>query len=109
MTTIGAPMIHHLVLFRVRPDVERAAVEAVFRDLARLKDEIPGITSFAGGPYASPEGLNRGYDWGFCMTFDSAAARDAYLPHPAHEVVKDKVLAILDGGLDGVVAFDFES
>jgi hypothetical protein len=42
------------------------------------------------------------------MTFKTAADRNAYLPHPEHEKVKAKVLAILDGGLDGVVAFDFE-
>jgi hypothetical protein len=41
------------------------------------------------------------------MTFTDARARDAYLPHPEHEQVKKLVLAILDGGLDGVVAFDF--
>jgi hypothetical protein len=43
------------------------------------------------------------------MTFEDAASRDAYLPHPEHEKVKESVLAILDGGLDGVVAFDFVS
>ena len=46
---------------------------------------------------------------GFCMTFPDAAARDAYLPHPEHEKVKAVVLEVLDGGLDGVVAFDYES
>jgi len=101
-------MIYHMVLFKVRPDVERATIDAVFRELAALEGRIPGLLSFAGGPYSSAEGLNRGYDWGFCMTFDSARSRDAYLPHPAHEVVKGHVLEILDGGLDGVVAFDFD-
>jgi hypothetical protein len=31
------------------------------------------------------------------------------LPHPEHEVVKAMVLKVLDGGLDGVVAFDYAS
>jgi hypothetical protein len=43
------------------------------------------------------------------MTFRDARARDAYLPHPAHEPVKAQVLALLAGGLDGVLAFDFEA
>jgi hypothetical protein len=38
------------------------------------------------------------------MTFQSAAARDAYLPHPAHEEVKQAILPCIDE----VIAFDFE-
>ena len=102
-------MITHMVLFKVRPDVPRAEIDAIFADLSGLREEIAGITSFAGGAYASPEGLQRGYTHGFCMTFDSAAARDAYLPHPAHEVVKARVAAALEGGVAGALAFDFES
>lgn len=102
-------MIHHLVLLKVRPDVPAAAVEHVLGRLAALRAEIPGLLSFAGGPYSSSEGLHRGYTHGFVMTFTDAAARDAYLPHPAHEAVKGLVLEVLDGGLAGVLAFDFES
>jgi hypothetical protein len=101
-------MIHHLVLFRLRADATPAQIDDAFRQLAGLKDKIPGILSFSGGAYSSPEGLHKGYTHGFAMTFTDAAARDAYLPHPEHEVVKKVVFALLDGGLDGVVAFDFE-
>jgi hypothetical protein len=51
--------------------------------------------------------MQRGFTHGFCMTFQDARSRDAYLPHPLHEKVKEQVLAILDGGLDGVLAFDY--
>lgn len=102
-------MIHHMVLLRIRRDVPVREVERVFAALRDLQKKIPGLASFAGGPYSSQEGMQRGFTHGFCMTFTSAAARDAYLPHPAHEAVKERVLGILDGGLDGVIAFDFES
>ncbi|MEM7311176.1 MAG: Dabb family protein [Planctomycetota bacterium] len=102
-------MIHHLVLLRIRPDVPAADVQRVFESIGGLRATIDGITGYAWGPYSSPEGLHRGYTHGFSMTFTSAAARDAYLPHPAHEAVKEQVLAILDGGVDGVLAFDFEA
>lgn len=101
-------MIHHLVLLRLRRDATKAQIDDVFAQLAGLQKKIPGILSFSGGPYASPEGLNKGFTHGFAMTFTDAAARDAYLPHPEHEVVKKAVFALLDGGMDGVVAFDFE-
>jgi hypothetical protein len=38
------------------------------------------------------------------MSFDTAANRDAYLPHPEHERVRDIVVPCLER----VVVFDFE-
>ncbi|MBM3991027.1 MAG: Dabb family protein [Planctomycetes bacterium] len=102
-------MITHVVLLRIRRDVSQAKVDAVFAALADLRTRIPGLLSFSGGAYTSPEGLNRGFTHGFVMTFEDAASRDAYLPHPDHEMVKAIVLNVLDGGVDGVVAFDYAS
>ncbi len=102
-------MITHMVLLRVRKDVTARTVERVFGEIGALQSRLHGILSFAWGPYSSPEGLGRGYTHGFCMTFRDAAARDAYLPHPEHERVKESVLGILDGGVDGALAFDFAS
>ena len=100
-------MITHIVLLKVRKDVPVRTVERVFGEIGALKSRIAGIESYSWGPYSSPEGLQRGFTHGFCMTFRDAASRDAYLPHPEHEVVKASVLAILDGGIDGVLAFDY--
>ena len=102
-------MIHHLVLFRIKPSATPAQVARMFADLAGLRAKIPGLLSFAGGAYASPEGLNQGYTHGFAMTFRDAGARDVYLPHPEHEKVKATILPLLEGGLAGVAAFDFEA
>jgi hypothetical protein len=100
-------MIVHMVLLKVRRNVASKEIERVFGAIGALKAEIPGILTYSWGAYASPEGMQRGYTHGFCMTFTDAKARDAYLPHPKHEVVKALVLAILDGGIDGVLAFDY--
>jgi hypothetical protein len=102
-------MIVHLVLLKVRADVPAARVAEVFAEIGALREEIAGIVDYAWGPYSSPEGLNRGFTHGFSMTFTDAAHRDLYLPHPAHEVVKAHVVAILAGGVDGALAFDFEA
>ena len=102
-------MIYHMVLLKVRPNVPRDEVEKVFTKIGNLRDKIPGITGFEWGPYFSHEGLNRGFTHGFCMTFTNAAARNSYLPHPEHQIVKGHVVEILDGGIDGVLAFDFEA
>ena len=102
-------MITHVVLLRLKKDLSKNQVDHVFAEIAALRGRIPGILSFSSGPYSSPEGLHRGYTHGFTMTFADAAARDAYLPHPEHERVKEIVLGALDGGLDGVIAFDYAS
>ncbi len=101
-------MVHHLVLFRFRDDLPPEAIPAVFAELRALRERIPGITGFSGGVDASREGLTRGFSHGFHMTFVDAAARDAYLPHPDHQRVVEQLLSLLEGGLDGVLTFDFE-
>lgn len=95
----------HIVLFKFRPDVSEEKIEGLFRDLKGLKEKIPGISDFTWGPYSGDEGMNQGYGHGFIMTFTDTAARDAYLPHPEHEVVKNSILRLVDG----VIAFDFEA
>ena len=72
-----------------------------------MQDKIPGLLDFSGGPYSSPEGFNKGFTHGFVTTFADEASRDAYLPHPEHEKVKAIVFPALDGGMDGVAAFDW--
>ena len=102
-------MITHVVLLKIRCDVPQAQIAAVLEALSGLRAKIPGLLSFSGGAYTSPEGMHKGYTHGFVMTFKDEASRDAYLPHPEHEVVKAMVLKVLDGGVDGVVAFDYAS
>ena len=97
--------IQHVVLLKIKDEVSEEKVSDLFEKLAELKQLIPGITYFAGGPYSSHEGLNQGYTHGFVMTFDKAQSRDNYLPHPEHERVKGDILPCIDG----VVAFDFEA
>lgn len=100
-------MVHHLVLFRFRPDLPPDAIPTAFAELRALRDRIAGITGFSGGADASKEGLARGFTHGFCMTFQDGAARDAYLPHPEHQRVVERLLPMLEGGIDGVITFDF--
>ncbi len=101
-------MIVHMVLLKVKKSVRKPKIAAVMDSIAALSEVVKGMTSFSWGPYSSPEGLNQGFTHAFCSTFRNAKARDAYLVHPAHEAVKADVLAILDGGLDAVIAFDYE-
>jgi hypothetical protein len=100
-------MVQHLVLFRFRADLPPGAVPAIFTQLRDLQARIDGIVGFSGGADCSREGLAKGYTHGFCMTFQDAAARDAYLPHPEHQRVVEQLLPMLEGGIEGVITFDY--
>jgi hypothetical protein len=101
-------MIMHMVLLKIRKDVSSAELDRAFAALDALRRVIPGLLSFHGGPYSSPENFQKGYTHGFSMVFQDAASRDIYLPHPEHEKCKAMILPLLQGGLDGAVAFDYE-
>jgi hypothetical protein len=99
------PRVKHVVLLKFKDGTEPAQIDTFYDHLRALKDVIPGIEGFIGGPYTSHEGLNQGYTHGFIVTFKSAAARNGYLPHPEHEKVKNEILPFVAQ----IVAFDFET
>ena len=72
-------------------------------EMQAMVGKIPGLLNMEHGPYDSSEGLNDEFTHGFIMTFDSPESREAYLPHPIHEKVKEIVLP----NLEKVVVFDF--
>lgn len=102
------PRFKHVVLVRLKPETTPAKISEIFQTLGNLRDRIPGLLDFTHGPYSSPEGLNQGFTHGFIMTFASEAARNDYLAHPEHDAVKNLIIPWLDGGLNGVVAFDWQ-
>ena len=68
-------------------------------------------SGLSGGKYrreCQPEGLGKGYTDGFVIDFADAAARDAYLVHPAHEKAGGRIVAAAEGGIGGVLVYDFE-
>ncbi len=96
--------VNHLVLIQFKDGTSEETIAECFRALAELRQSIPGIEHFSGGPYASPEGLNKLFTHAFLMTFQTPEARNTYLPHPEHERVKEFVLPYVAD----VVAFDYE-
>jgi hypothetical protein len=102
-------MIRHCVFVKFRPDVDDAERQAIFAQLAALRDVLEGFEAIGYGPNVSPEGLGKGFDHGFIIDFADAAARDAYLVHPDHKAAGSRLVAALEGGRDGLVVFDLEA
>jgi hypothetical protein len=102
-------MIRHCVLVKARPDVPAGELEAVFAALAALKDRLPGMLAFAGGPDASPEGLQRGHTHAFTIDFADEAARDAYLADAEHRALGARLVAAAEGGREDILVVDFKA
>jgi len=96
--------IRHLVLLRFASDTREADRRAIESAFAALPEKIDGITAFEWGIDVSPEGLSKGFTHAFALTFTDAAARDAYLPHPAHRAFVEQ----LKPCLADVLVFDYE-
>jgi len=102
-------MIRHCVFAKFRADVPQAERQAIYGELAALRDHLPGIVAMTFGPNVSPEGRHQGFMDGFVIDFADAAARDAYLVDPAHKAAGGRLVAALEGGREtGLVVFDLE-
>lgn len=104
-TPLPAGAVRHVVVFRYKPDASPEKIRQITEAFAALKDQIPGVLTFEHGVNNSPEKLNQGYTHVYQLTFTNAAARDAYLIHPAH-----KAFGALLGSLgvfDGAFVVDY--
>jgi len=77
--------LRHVVIFKYKPDATSDEIQEVTDAFRDLQNKIPGIRSFEHGVNNSPEGMALGFTHVHTLTFDSIAARDAYLPHPEHK------------------------
>lgn len=83
-------VLRHVVTFQFKDEIPAARRTQAVKDFVALKDEIPEIQSFEGGEDISVEGLNKGFTHCFVLTFADEAARDIYIPHPAHKKLAEK-------------------
>ena len=101
-------MIRHCVFVRFKPTVSRVERDALYADLSALRTQLDGMGAFHAGGNVNPEGLAKGFDEGFSIDFEHAAARDAYLELPDHKLIGGRIGAAAEHGTDGIFVFDFE-
>ena len=102
-------MIRHVVLFKLRKGLAQQVADEIFVALKALQQQMPGILAISTGRDQSPEGLQRGNTHGFTVDFADAAARNAYLPHPAHQKVGAMIVGAAEGGVEGITVLDWEA
>ena len=101
-------MIRHCVFVKFRGDVSAGERAGIYAGLGALVGQIEGLLSVDFGPNISPEGRSQGFNDGFIMDFADEAARDRYLPHPAHKAAGARLVAALEGGREGLIVFDLD-
>ncbi|MEM6344552.1 MAG: Dabb family protein [Bacteroidota bacterium] len=82
--------LKHIVCFQFKDEIPAERRTQAIKDFLALEDDIPEIISFEGGEDISVEGLNQGFTHCFILTFANEAARDIYIPHPAHKKLAEK-------------------
>lgn len=103
METQPDSVLRHNVYFSFKETSSQQDIQSVIDAFRNLQNEIDGIEKFEWGTNSSPEGLNQGLTHAFVLTFHTAEARDAYLPHPAHK----EFGALLGPHLDQVTVIDY--
>jgi hypothetical protein len=102
-TPMPDSVLRHVVFFGFKETSSEAEVKIIVDAFLALPSKIAEIKDLEWGTNSSPEGLNQGLTHAFTLTFHSAADRDAYLPHPAHQ----EFVALLGPHLDKVTVLDY--
>jgi len=84
-------VLRHVVLFDWVDDITTEKEQELVAHFVSLKDKIDVIQDFEYGTDISVEGLDKGYNHCFIVTFKDEAGRDTYLPHPDHKAFGEAV------------------
>jgi len=88
--------VRHVVLLKFKDGTTPEQVQAIEKAFRLLPAEVEEIRDFEWGTDMSVEKLAAGYTHCFLVTFDTPDARDAYLPHPAHQDFGKQLKPILE-------------
>lgn len=98
-------MVDHLVLFAVKDEASSEDVEDLLSSLRALRSSITNVMDLSVGKDFS--GRAKGYTHGLFVRFRTSDDLRAYLNHPEHQAVVEKLDALTTGRL--VVDYDHEA
>ena len=96
-------MIHHVVLFRFRPDANAGQIAEAGEALLAMRGRIPAMRSVSWGPNLADSAAE--WPWVLVVACDDMAAVAAYLAHPVHRDTVERFIAPVR---DGRLAIDVE-
>ncbi len=101
-------MIRHCVVLNLRAGANPGELAEVMYDLEQVCDRLDGATGFLHGPNRDFEGKSPDYPYGFTIDFTDGAALERYAVDPAHKACGARLVAMCEGGKDGITVFDLE-
>ncbi|WP_111641828.1 Dabb family protein [Marinimicrobium alkaliphilum] len=96
-------MIRHILLIKFNSQATAEKLKDLRALFESMPDAVSGVESVEWGLNDSPEGKNQGYTHAVVMNFTDESARQAYLPHPAHDALKAVFIPLLDD----IIVFDY--
>ncbi|MGB7431123.1 MAG: Dabb family protein [Ahrensia sp.] len=101
-------MIKHIVLFKPAEHADADDISAVLAGLATLSDKLEGASQFRAGACLTEDPVSRGYSRGFTIEFEGPQALQTYLDHPTHKQLGAQLLAVTQGGIEGLLVMDLK-
>lgn len=89
-------VLRYLVNLKFKKEVQREKVNEALARIENLKNELPGIRKLEWGLNNSTEGLSKGFDYCFIITFNDIHAREIFVFHKAHLAAAKKLIPLLD-------------
>jgi len=88
--------LRHVVGLKFKKDSSPEEIKAALAGFENLKNEIPAIAKLEWGLNNSAEGLSKGFDYCFTITFNDQHAREIYLFHKAHVAAEKEMASLLE-------------
>lgn len=102
-------MIRHCVLIKFKPDISESERQKLYAQIEALKEHLAGWQGFIAGANITPEiGMDKGYNGGFMIDFLDEKSHLAYLADTQHQQVGAQLIAAAEGGIEGIMVFDFK-
>lgn len=101
-------MIRHCVMLKLRPEVDRVELDAVFAGLDTLVQRLEGCGGFICGPNRDFEDKSPDFPYGFTLDAQDQAALMRYAEHPEHKALGARLVQLCTGGAAGIMVFDIE-
>ncbi|WP_299652418.1 Dabb family protein [uncultured Tateyamaria sp.] len=102
-------MIRHCVFLKLKPKADSAKLDKIMLDLEDLVRRLDGCSGFRAGPNRDYEGKTPDYPYGFTLDAENAAALAAYAVDPEHQALGARLVALCQGGADGITVFDIDA
>ncbi|AML52208.1 Dabb family protein [Falsihalocynthiibacter arcticus] len=99
-------MLKHCVFVDFQPQYTQEERDAVLAGFAEVAADVPGMLDYCFGPNLDFENKSPAYRDGFVVTFENRDALLAYANHPHHMALGARMVAMCNGGYDGIIVFD---